>query len=195
MIHLVSLLLKALVVAIPAQLVQSIQVLILFIFIHSHEKSRLLAFIDPVDFEDFKSRRSHELVQFGEDLPGCGFLEILGDWTSLNNHSKQVQVVSLLQHQLVSCCELFTPDQLVRLHVDLGRSWLGCKLLLKLMDLGLESWHRFRAIWALFNVHMLLLSLVLLRWILPKVYRITSCASWIKSVLLKHFLIFLISVV
>ena len=85
-----------------AQLVQGVQVLILLVFVHCHEKTRLLTFINPINLENLEASRSHKLVKLGEHLPSRGLLEVFGDRTSLNDHAEKVKIITLLKHQFVS---------------------------------------------------------------------------------------------
>ena len=87
---------KSLVVALSAQLVEGVQVLVLLLCIHRHEKARLLTFIDPVDLEHLEAGRPDELVQLGEHLPSCVLLKVLCNRASLNDHSEKVEIITLV---------------------------------------------------------------------------------------------------
>ena len=82
--------------ALSAQLVEGVQVLVLLLCIHRHEKARLLTFIDPVDLEDLEAGRPDELVQLGEHLPSCVLLEVLCNRASLYDHSEKVEIIALV---------------------------------------------------------------------------------------------------
>ena len=90
-------------------MVQGVQVLILLLCIHRHEKARLLTFVNPVDFEDLEARRPDELVQLREHLPSCVFLKVLRHGASLYDHSEKVEIIALIfiKHHLVSGIVLF----------------------------------------------------------------------------------------
>ena len=82
--------------ALSAQLVEGVQVLVLLLCIHRHEKARLLTFINPVDLEDLEASRPHKLVQLGEHLPSCVFLKVLCNGASLYDHSEKVEIIALI---------------------------------------------------------------------------------------------------
>ena len=82
--------------ALSAQLVQGVQVLVLLLCIHRHEKARLLAFKDPFDLEDLEASRPDDLVQLGEHLPSCGLLKVLRNGASLTHRSEKVKVIALI---------------------------------------------------------------------------------------------------
>ena len=60
---------KSLIVAHFRQLVQRVQILVLFVLIHGGEETGLFTVVDPFDFEDFEARRSDEFVQLRKHLP------------------------------------------------------------------------------------------------------------------------------